>query len=119
MRSHRMTRPLSRAVASGWHEATSSLSWNEEQRGASAHTELLGCILLAGGIHGGLPGPNNPHGVTGALTVCPTQLRYWAKYRSSFLVKQPSSWAGGRQRRSNPAFPSRAPATSGLVSAGK
>lgn len=32
MRSHRITRPLSRAVASGWHEATSSLSWNKKRR---------------------------------------------------------------------------------------
>lgn len=32
MRSHRITRPLSRAVASGWHEATSSLSCNKKWR---------------------------------------------------------------------------------------
>lgn len=33
MRSHRITLPLSRAVARGWHEATSSLSWNKKWGG--------------------------------------------------------------------------------------
>lgn len=47
MRSHRITRPLSRAVASGWHEATSSLSWNKKRRrGINLPLAHEGCSLL-------------------------------------------------------------------------
>lgn len=71
MRSHRMTCPLSRAVASGWHEATSSLSWNKEQ-GQGISPRLAPGVHSAASARGsmrdpwGLLRPKNPREVKGS-----------------------------------------------------
>lgn len=110
MRSHRMTCPLSRAVASGWHEATSSLSWNEEQR-QSISPRLPAAMHFAWREPWGLPGPNTPCKVTGSTHRLPDPVEVLGKIpqllpgeAAEFLGRGKTAW------RESPALPSLASA---------
>lgn len=110
MRSHRMTCPLSRAVASGWHEATSSLSWNEEQR-QSISPRLAAAMHFGCREPWGLLSPNTPCEVMGSTHRLPDPVQVLGKIpqllpgeAAEFLGRGKAAW------RENPALPSPAPA---------